>query len=413
MLQKVKQGTVKLLHFPALQVLSHRDFRYLWISSSLWHFARWMEILVLGWLVLELTDSPWQVALVGFYRHVPWFFFGVFGGVIADRLDRRKVMIAAQAINSITTFSMAFLLITDRLQYWHIVAVALIVGFSWAIEWSSRRSFILDLMGRGLLLNAIAIDQTALYAFKILGPLGGGGLIAGVGVWGCYLLLGLVYAASVISLSRIKFRGENIRTRKEPVLRSVTEGVRYVKGHNVILPLFAITIAMNLLVFPYEQFIPVFARDILKVGPVLMGLLGGADGIGAFAGAVVITSQSRFRYRGLAFTLGSLVAGILLIAFAASPWFALSFVLLMAFGLGHSGFGVMQSTIVLTSASDEMRGRAMGILVMMIGMWPLGILLVGALSTPLGVPLAVGVGSLAGTLLVGLVALFSPNLRRQ
>lgn len=394
----------------ALEPLRSEGYRLLWVSSLLWNFARWMDILVAGWLALELTNSAWQVALVGFYRNAPVPLFGAFAGAIADRVDRRLLVIGAEVANVAATLAIAALLLLGALEYWHLAAANVLLGLAWSVEWPSRRAIIPDLAGRDMLLQALALDTVSMNATKVLGPLVGGGLLATLGIPGCYQLLVAAYAAALVPLLALRLPANGSPARTLPAGRFVVEGLRFCHQHQPVRGVLFVTVLMNCFVFPYQQLLSVFARDVLQVGPAELGLLAAGDGIGSLIGVSALLSSNRFRRQGWVFVLGSVGMATVIALFAVSPMFALSLPLLVAGGVAHSGFSTYQSLIILGAVGDALRGRAMGVLTLAIGSSPVGMLLMGVISAALGAPWAVGLSSVVGGLLIATVAATTPGL---
>ncbi|MCB0109203.1 MAG: MFS transporter, partial [Caldilineaceae bacterium] len=398
----------------AWNTLAIPDFRRLAFSNFLWWQANLMEQVVLGWLVLELTDSAWLVALAGFARSAPYLISGFISGLVIDRFGRRKIILAAQACNTAVYGIIAGLLWVDQLTFWHLLVGALISGAAWSLDWPARRSLVPDLVGKERTIDAMIIENFVQNFSRILGPFTGGTLIAILGARGCYTVLTLLSALTLIVLTGLAHRPlpqTALPTRRSP-FATAREGLRYVRSNEPILAVLLITALMNMLAFPYMTLLPVFARDVLNQGPIGLGILGAGNGIGAFVGLLII-NQLRHRINpGWIFGIGSCFQAIALLGFANSSILGLSLLLLIASGLGQACFSTMQSSIILLSSSDEMRSRAMGTLVLAIGAGPLGRLQVGALAETLGAPLAVTLQTILAAVLVGTVILKLPGLRR-
>lgn len=393
-----------------LEPLRHVGYRLLWFSSLLWHLARWMDILVAGWLALELTNSVWHVALIGFYRSAMLPLFGPFAGAIADRVDRRKVIIAAEVANVGATVAVAVLLIGGNLQYWHLAAANLVLGLAWSVEFPSRRAMIPDLVGPDLLLPAIVLDTMSMNVNKVVGPLIGGGLLATLSIPGCYVLLAVIYAVGLVPLLPLRLPPIHCQSRTTSTFRFIGEGLRFCHKHQSVRGVLLVTVAMNCFIFPYIQLLPVFARDVLQVGPVGLGLLAAGDGIGSLIGATILVTSGRLQRHGWAFVLGSVGMCCALLVFAISPLYAVSLAALILGGVGHSGFSTFQSTIILDAVGDSLRGRAMGVLTLAIGSAPLGTILIGAVAAALTAPWAVALSSATGGLLIVGTAALMPGL---
>jgi len=383
-----------------LRAFYTRGFWRIWAGSMFWYSARWMDGFVLQWQVLVMTDSAFQVALVGVYRMAPLFFFGLVSGLIADRFDRRNVLLFAQLWNATVMVALAALALTDKLAPWHLAILVTALGFAMALDMPSRRSFVYDMMGPRRLLNALALDHLGMDGAKMLGPILGGLLWPVIGAGGCFLILAVGYVVNFFVYLGLPPSKIPAPSSPGPVLRTLAEGLRYVFRNPVIMGVLAITVVLNFLGFPYQNLVPVVAKQMLEQGPRLTGLLLAADGFGAIVAALLIASRRDLKHKGRLFVLGSVLLMVVVFLFSFSPWYLLSFMLLLIAGTGMAGFATMQSGLILLSASDAMRGRAMGTLILAIGFQPLGTLLIGVLASALGAPLAIAVTAGAGILLL-------------
>jgi len=372
-----------------LRAFSTPGFWRVWTGSMIWYSARWMDLFVLQWQVLVLTGSPFQVALIGFYRMAPMFLLGLFSGLVADRFSRRRVLLVSQALAAAASAALAALLLADRLALWHLPVLVTALGLAWTLDLPSRRAFIFDLMGSGKVVNALALDNLGMDGAKMLGPLAGGLLWPLIGAGGCFVVLTLGYLVNFCLYLGLPAISSARPSVPGPLLQELRGGIAYVSRHPVILGVLAITAIANLLGFPYQNLVPVIARQVLGLGSQLAGLLFAAEGIGATLAALALASRGEVAYKGRVFGLGSvaILAGVL--GFSFSSWFPLSFGLLMLVGAGIGCFGTLQSSLILLSASETMRGRAMGTLILAIGFGPLGALQIGALASFLGAPAAV------------------------
>ena len=396
-----------------LAPLSIPDYRRLLASNALWWQAMWMEMIVIGWLVLELTDSPWQVALVLFYGSVPRLIWGVLSGAVVDRVGRRRIILTCQTVNLLGSGTIALLLWMGQLAFWHLCAATFVVGTAWAFDWPARRSYMPDLVGKARTVDAMLLENFAQIFSRILGPFSGGVLIDTLGPKGCYTVLVGISVVALLILTRLSpaARPTNARPVRH-ALRDIAEGFRYVRRHEAIFGTFLMTVIMNNLSFPYMTLLPVFARDVLGQGATGLGILGTAYGVGALIGLIIINFVRRRISSGVIFGFGSAIQPIALLAFAYSTVFELSMGLLICAGIGQAAFSVMQSSIVLVNASDEMRSRAMGSIVIGIGAGPPGKLQIGALAEAFGAPIALGAQSSVCIVAVFAIALLMPGLRR-
>jgi MFS family permease len=397
--------------FAPLETFRSPGYRYLWLASILWNQARWMDQVVIGWVVLEITNSAWHVAVIGAIRWLPLMLFGMVGGAVADRFDRRRLLITAQGLGLFVSVATGVLLATGLFDYTFAILATFLLGLQWAVDWPTRRALIPDLVGRELTLNAIALEAVSMNITRILGPLLAGALIAFVSPAAAFGIISLLYVLEIVLLKLMPLASHAQHVASGPVLRYVLDGLRSMAANQAIVGVLLISAFMNILVFPYQQLLPVFARDVLSLDAVGLGILGAASGIGSLLGAVVIASSARVPRSGLFFWLGSCMMSLAVTAFALSGSFPVALAMIALAGLGQSAFASLQSTIVLSSSSDQLRGRAMGALTLAIGSAPVGTLEIGALTVLLGAPLAVALNAGACAALVVVTALRLPRFR--
>ncbi len=394
--------------------LASADYRLLLSSSTLWWLAHYMEMLVLGWLVLELTDSPALIGLVAFCRAIPVLFVGGFGGILADRIGRRPLIIAAQTVTFAMYGAVALLLATGLAALWQLIVISLILGCAWAMDWPTRRALIPDLVGRARTLDALLLESLGMGIARTLGPFAAGFVLNVYDALGCFLALSGLSAMSLLllrALSRQTIPQTSSPSSATPWAQ-IRDSVRYVRQNQPILAVTLITMIMNMLAFPYMNFLPVFARDVLHQDPIGLGYLGAAVGIGSFCGLYLVGRVRHLAGPGQVFLVGTVALNFALLAFSFSHDFYFSWAMLLVVGLGHACFGILQSSIVLLAAVDERRGQAMGAIAVAIGTGPFGRLLTGVLAQSYGAPLAVGGESAASALLVIAVAAALPGLRQ-
>ena len=408
-------GRVRSLR--TFQAFNNPQFRLLWPANFFSHISRWNQMTLLSWLVLDLTGSPWRVALVGAFGFAPTLLLGVIGGLLADRMDRKRLLMMTQSMSLAVTVAMTVVLFTDQVEFWHAYIVIFANGTGQALDFPSRRSIVHDLMGRSGVTNALAVDSIGMHSSRMVGPALAGVLITVIDVSGAYIVVSAFHLATLTltrSLKLPKRRSEQTeRVRSQGVARNLAEGFRYVAGQNTIRAAVIITVLMNLLLFPYQQMVPVIAKNVLDVGPGLMGLLLASEGFGALIGAVGIASTANITHHGRLFLGGSLLSLLAILAFSASGYYGLSLPILIISGLGTAGFGTMQATIVILVAREEMRGRALGVMSLAIGASPLGALLVGGLASVFGPTEAVALMASVGIVSVALVGVLMPSLKRR
>ena len=394
------------------RVLRDKDFRLLWASGALDNTCRWMDTVVMGWLVLEITDSAWQVALLFVMRWVPMLGFAMFAGMVADQANRWLIMAAARCATVLVTVAILGLVIADAVQPWHLLLASLGLGWIYVLEFPSRRSFIYDMVGGRLIVSAMSLETISSTIGRLIGPLAAGLLIELSGFTGTYIFLVTGYLLALGSIALIKTRLARASTASRSIWQNVVDGIGYSLGNRVIRGVLAVTLIMNALAFSTESLFPVVARDHLHVGAGLAGVMISAPAIGSLSAATAIAWLGIVKYHGQVFCVGITLQLLGLLLFALSPWYSLSFVMLLLAGLGSAGFSTMQSTIILMSAAPSMRGTALGVLGQCIGVAALGGLLVGAMADYFNANVAVAISALMGLLLLIPVFALSPLARR-
>ena len=384
----------------------------------------------LSWFVLEQTDSAFSVGLVGFFGMVPFLVLGIFGGYLADVLDRKLLIAVTQFLNLISAVIMCVLLTFGTVEYWYAYIAIIIPGIGWSLDMPSRRSLIMDIMGPQGLTNGVALDSVGMHTSKMIGPALAGALIAFTGVEGSYILLSIVMSVGCFLFLRVNqpnrpnqlqksvgttpgINNSHKRRLANEVFSNLSEGFKYAFSNQTIVAVIVITVFMNLLLLPYMQMVTVVSKNILHVGPLLMGILMASDGLGALVGSTLIASRNKMLYHGRFFLYGSILSLIALTVFSMSTWYLLSLPLLLILGIGTSGCGTMQSAIVLLVSRPEIRGRALGVVTLAIGAGPIGSLVVGAVSEWIGPADALLFNSILGLILVCLSGVFFPSIRGQ
>ncbi|MEZ4683249.1 MAG: MFS transporter [Caldilineaceae bacterium] len=407
-----RQSITQSLH-TLLLPLASPGYRRLLLSSALWQQALAMWMLVAGWLLLDLTDSAFLVAMLSFWRRGAQLLVGFFAGPIGDRLGRRQTMLLMQWLNLGAFGTVAVLFWLNWLLPWHMLAAMFGIGIAWTIELPARVALTPDLVGKAQTADAMVLENFMQGLLGGVGPLVAGWLLARYGPLGGFmvlLLITLVHLVLLFDFARIAIPHQ-VAVTQGTLWQAIGQGVRYIGGHRLLLGVTLISAVLNILIFPSVSLLPVFARDVLERGPVGLGLLSAGHSIGTFAGLFLV-HQIRGRMPiNRIFILGALLECCALTVFALSPVYALSWLMLFCTGMGQAGFHTMRSVILLTEASDEMRGRAMSTIVLTQGAGLPGELQTGLLAERIGAPLTVGLQAGAAALLTGLITAALPALR--
>lgn len=393
-------------------LLQFRDFRLIWAAGGLDNAGRWMDTVVMGLLVLDLTDSAFQVALLFVLRWIPMLAFALMSGMIADRANRWIIMMVARIVAVAATAVILVLALAGAVEPWHLFIASFFLGLLFVLEFPSRRSLIYDLVGSGRIVSAMSLETINSTLGRFAGPIMAGILIELTGFSVAYMVLMAVYIIAFVLVSLVKTRGPARTSTSYPFWPTVSRGIRYSLNNSVIRAVLIMTLIMNAMAFSVESLFPVVARDHLGVGAGLTGILISAQAIGSLAAASVIATLAAVRYHGRIFCLGLTLQLLSLLFFALSPWYPLSFLMLLLAGLGAAGYGTMQSTIILISADPDMRGTALGMLGQCIGMAAVGGLAVGAVANFFSAQAAVAMSVSLGLVLLIPAVVFSPLIRR-
>ncbi len=393
-----------------------KDFRIIWSVGILAEFGRRYEILALSLLILDITDNdPSQLMLLWVFNNLPRPFVSSLAGYIADLFSRQRVMLLTQAANLATAAGLLALMLygLDSLQTWHIFVAAFIQGTTKAVEDPSRRTGIFDIVGRDRLVNAMSMDVISQNVGKMVGPVIGGLLIQFSGYPVAYIFLLFVHADNLLLISRLRIPAVGSRATVAPMWAGLGNSFALAWKNPVLVGMLSITIVMNSLVFPLQQFIPAVGKELLMVGPALVGTLVAADGFGHLAGAAMMASTRAVRFHGRYFAFGSIIVLLASAAYVWSSWYSLAFVILFVSGLGQAGFSTMQSSIMMLVSPPEMRGQMMGLLSFCIGVANLtGALEISFIVAVLGLQNTISLHALAGLALLVPAMAFTPLIKR-
>ncbi len=376
----------------ALRVLRVDNYRLTWpalISSQL---GRMMWVFASSILIYTLTDSALLTQMVNVTVAAPQFLLGIFSGTIADAYNRRGVMFLSLILMALFTFAGAFLALFGLIEAWSILALSTVIGILYTVNQVTRRTFTFDVVGKDLLVHAMALDNMGTTLGFILAPLLASLFLSVApddvtrGVTWTYFAIATFYAASGLLFFKVKQAWVQVRTPVRPssAIANMSEGIKVVASSRVLIGIMGVTWISNFFFSPHRTMVPVIGISVLHVGPGLLGLLGAAQGAGSLIGALYLSSRGTIRSQSFYYWFGATSSMALLAVFAASSNFPLSFIGLVSAGIGQAWFGAMQATLVLTAAPEHLRGRIMGILNMAIGSQALGSLLLGIMSEWMG-----------------------------
>jgi len=368
------------------RALRYRNFRLFFIGQGTSLVGTWMQAMAMSWLVYRMTNSAWLLGMVGFFTQIPTFFLTPFAGVLADRWDRRRILIITQVLAMIQAFILAFLTLTGMIAVWHIIVMGIILGCINSLDMPTRQAFVVDMVeDREILSNAIALNSFLFNAARLVGPSIAGIVVAIAGEGICFLLNGASYLAVIISLLFMIIIQQKRTTPPLHVLHELKEGIIYAYNFTPIRSILLLIGSMSLMGMSYAVLMPIFAKDILHGNSHTLGFLMATGSIGALAGTLYLASRKNTEGLGNIIAHASLVFGIGLVAFSLSHSLWISLIILIFIGFGMMVQMASVNTVLQTIVDDDKRGRIMSLYTMSFaGIAPLGSLLAGALANTLG-----------------------------
>jgi MFS family permease len=391
-----------------LRALRHRNFQLFFGGQLISLTGTWMQSMAQAWLVYRLTGSSLLLGSVGFASQFPVFLVAPLGGIVADRYNRQRVVIGTQIAAMVLALVLALLTLTGKVQVWHIFVLAAWLGVVSAFDIPGRQSFLVDMVGKEDLMNAIALNSSMFNGARIIGPAIAGILVAKIGEGWCFFANGVSYIAVIIGLLMMRVQRPARRASTASPWAHLLEGFRFVRHTAPIRAILLLLGLVSLMAMPYIILMPIFADKILHGGARGLGILMGATGVGALLGALTLASRSGVYGLGkwIAFSCAGFGASLILFSFSRNFW--LSAALLLPVGFGMMLQMSSSNTLIQAMVPDHLRGRVMAVYSMMLmGMAPFGAFLGGALADRLGAPLTVSMGAVA---CIGGAALFGLEL---
>jgi MFS family permease len=396
-----------------LRALQYRNFQLFFSGQLISLIGTWMQNVAQAWLVYRLTGSSVLLGGIGFCGQIPIFLLSPLGGIVADRFHRQKVVIATQTASMLLALVLAVLTLSGAVRVPHIFVLAAALGIVNAFDIPARQSFIVEMVGKPDLMNAIALNSSMFNASRVVGPAIAGILVARIGEGWCFFVNGVSYVAVIAGLLLMRVVPRQVEPSGPP-LRHLAEGFRYVTGHLPVHALLALLGVVSLTGMPYTVLMPIFADRVLHGGAAALGTLMGATGIGALGGALLLASRRTLQGFGLGVAVSAAVFGASVAAFAYSRAYGLSLGILVV-----AGFSVMlqmgaSNTLIQSMVPDQLRGRVMSIYSMMLmGMAPFGSLLAGWGAARIGSPATVLTGGIVCMAAAGLFGIFLPRVRSE
>jgi len=368
---------------------SFRDFRLFWFGQVISLSGTWMQSVAQGWLVYSLTKSPLYLGMVAAAGSLPILLFSLIGGVIADRYPKRNLLLFTQALSIIPALVLGLLTGAGMVTVWHVAALAALLGTINALDIPVRQSFLAEMVGKGHIVNAIALNSAAFNGARIIGPVVAGMAIAYLGIPACFFLNALSFVAVIIALFRIRARGET-RARSEGMLNDFLYGLRFVAHSRDIRNVFFLIAVFSIIGLPYISLLPIFAAEVFHKGAKGLGFLVGASGIGALTAALGIAAKGDIRNKMRFMAITGLFFSLALLAFSLSGIFWVSLIVIMACGWGMVSYLAAANSFIQISVPDELRGRVMSLYsLVFLGTVPIGNAVMGIVADLLGTPRAV------------------------
>jgi MFS family permease len=397
--------------------LSHRNYRLFWTGAFLSNVGTWMQAVAQGWLVLQLTNSAFWLGLDAFVATAPGFLFTLVGGVFADLIDRRRLLLYTQVVAGVAALGLAVLVATGVVDRWMVLGFSFVTGCCMSLASPSYLAMTYDLVGREDLANAIALNSTQFQLSRVVGPALAGVAFEVFGLAGCFFANSVSFVAVIASLAMVRPQkhpqaaAHSLHDRRA-LWRDLIEGFRYVRNRPRVSSLLLLSAVSSLFGAPYFTLVPVYARDIFRLGETGLAVMMGTAGGGAFLGALLVAYLGDFRRKGWFVLGGAIVFGVCITIFALSTHLGLSLVFLFGLGFALVVSVAISNTLLQKLVTDQMRGRVMSMfLLTFMGTMPIGSIVAGALSNRYGPQRTLAAGGLIVALFATGVTIFNRRLR--
>src|ERR1041385_4784599 len=399
------------------RALSHRNYRLFLSGAFLSNIGTWMQAVAQGWLVLYLTNSPFWLGLDAFMATSPAFVFTLVGGVFADLIDRRRLLLFTQVGAGIAALGLATLVATNVVNRWMVLGFSFVTGCCMALASPSYLAMTYDLVGREDLSNAIAMNSTQFQLSRVVGPTLAGVAFRVFGLAGCFYANGVSFIAVVVALAmvrpqyRVNTPAHSVKDRRA-LWSDLIEGFRYVRNRPRVSSLLLLSGVNSLFGAPYFSMVPLYARDIFKLQETGLALMMGMAGCGALLGALLIAYLGDFRRKGWFVLGGAIMFGLCIIGFGLSSRLKLSLMFLVGVGFSLVVSVALINTLLQKLVTDQMRGRVMSMFILsFIGTLPIGNIIAGAASNHFGPQRTLAVGGLTVTTVATIISIVNKRLR--
>lgn len=374
------------LRFAALQ---NRDFRLFWLGQLVSLSGTWMQSVSQGWLVYSLTKSPFYLGLVAACGTLPILLFTLAGGIVADRFRKRNLLLITQALSIIPALGLGILTDFDLITVWEVALFAALLGTVNAFDMPARQSFIVEMVGKTSLTNAIALNSAAFHGARMVGPVIAGIAISSVGLAACFYLNALSFLAVIIALLKISVQGE-VKQKSNGMMRDLLDGLQYIKRQPTIFLIIILIAVFSLFGMPFITLLPIFAAEIFQKGPGGFGVMVGATGAGALLAALSLAFRDDLEDKTRFMTLSALCFSVLLFIFSLLRSFPLSVGVLVFIGGSLVSFFAVANSYIQLTVPDDLRGRAMSVYTFVfLGTAPIGNSIIGAAANAVGTVITV------------------------
>jgi MFS family permease len=395
-----------------LAPLRHRDYRLYWLGQFPAVLAQNMQFVALAWLVLQLTNSPAMLGINGLLQAIPNILLTVVGGAAADRMDRKKLLIASQAGAGVLFFGLGTLVAADLIQIWMVMVFAALLGCVRSFDGPSRQALLPLLVPRDEIAAAVPLGNIVWSGTRLVGPAVAGMLIYTVGIGHTMYFAAASFLASIVLISLVRVESATAKGRGSSFTRNILDGFAYIRGNGIVASLIGLTFFNSVFGMSYSTMMPVMARDVLRVGSQGFGFLQTAGAIGALVGTVGVGLLARSRRKGLQMIAGAATFGVLIVVFSMSTSYVTSLGLLCLMGIANQVYMNTVATTLQLTLPDEFRGRVMGVWGLTFSLMPLGGTFSGAIAEHAGAPIALAIGGVLVTLMALTVGAAVPGVRR-
>jgi MFS family permease len=393
----------------AFSSFAESEFSWFFAGNMAFFMGMQMQFVLRGYLAFELTNSASALGLIAIMIALPMLVASPFGGAIADRVNKRTLLIVTQTGAALASVLVAVLIIGGWLEFWHLLAVSLATGIVFSFNMPARQAVVPNLVPRHKLTNAISLQMGGMTFTQIVAPALGGLLIAPFGVGWVYMLTAALFCVATASEFHLPKHGMTSQASHGAMLADIGAGFRYAFQHRLIRMLIGTSLLVPLLGFPVQQLLPVFARDVFDKGPAGLGLLAGMTGVGGLIGAMVSANMDREPRKGRLLMIGGAVTGLALLSFSLAPRFEMAMACLAAAGVGQMLFQATNNTVIQSTLAPEVRARVMSMMMMSFGLMPLGVVPITAAADAIGPRAAISIA--AGVFLVAFATLYTLSSR--